>query len=321
MIIEKLKEVVKLNRKRIVLPEAEDERVLKAASSILEDNLVDIILIGDKDKVLEKHPTLSKAIWINPATSDLLEIYTTRLYEIRKDKGMTEEEAKRLLLTDYMYFACMLVIDNQADGIVSGANHTTSDTLRPALQLIKGKEEIVSSFFIMEKERDYLFADCGLNINPNSSELALIAKQSIKSYQQLIGDNPKLAFLSFSTYDSGKDSSVDKVKLATEIAKENNPDYLIDGPLQLDSAVIPEVANTKCPSSPIKGEANILIFPDLNSGNIGYKLVERFGGFKAYGPLTQGLNYPVNDLSRGSSVEDIIGVIIITSLQATKSMI
>jgi phosphate acetyltransferase len=314
-----LEEVKKYEKKKIILPETMDERVLKSACYVLEHELVDLVLIGNKDEIINKYPILTKAEWYDP--NDNIDYYINKLYSLRKDKGLTIEEAKRLIKNDYMYLACLLVLDKKADGIVSGAIHTSGETLRPALQLIKGKEELVSSFFIMEGNKDYIFADCGLVIEPSSSELAIISKQSIKSYQQLIGDNPKLAFLSFSTYDSGKHSSVDKVKLATEIAKKNNHDYIIDGPLQLDSAISPEVAKIKCPNSPIKGEANIFIFPDLNSGNIGYKLVERFGGFKAYGPLTQGLNYPVNDLSRGSSVEDIIGVILITSLQATKSMI
>ena len=314
-----LEEVKKYEKKKIILPETMDERVLKSACYVLEHELVDLVLIGNKDEIINKYPILTKAEWYDP--NDNIDYYINKLYSLRKDKGLTIEEAKRLIKNDYMYLACLLVLDKKADGIVSGAIHTSGETLRPALQLIKGKEELVSSFFIMEGNKDYIFADCGLVIEPSSSELAIISKQSIKSYKQLIGDNPKLAFLSFSTYDSGKHSSVDKVKLATEIAKKNNPDYIIDGPLQLDSAISPEVAKIKCPNSPIKGEANIFIFPDLNSGNIGYKLVERFGGFKAYGPLTQGLNYPVNDLSRGSSVEDIIGVILITSLQATKSMI
>lgn len=314
-----LEEVKKYEKKKIILPETMDERVLKSACYVLEHELVDLVLIGNKDEIINKYPILIKAEWYDP--NDNIDYYINKLYSLRKDKGLTIEEAKRLIKNDYMYLACLLVLDKKANGIVSGAIHTSGETLRPALQLIKGKEELVSSFFIMEGNKDYIFADCGLVIEPSSSELAIISKQSIKSYQQLIGDNPKLAFLSFSTYDSGKHSSVDKVKLATEIAKENNPDYIIDGPLQLDSAISSEVAKIKCPNSPIKGEANIFIFPDLNSGNIGYKLVERFGGFKAYGPLTQGLNYPVNDLSRGSSVEDIIGVILITSLQATKSMI
>ena len=314
-----IEEVKKFQKKKIILPESTDIRVLEAAGYVLENELADIVLIGNKDEIIKEYPVLAKAEWINP--KDNMNYNIERLYNLRKDKGLSYEEAKILIETDYMYLACILILDKKADGIVSGASHTTSDTLRPALQLIKGKDKIVSSFFIMEKDIDYIFSDCGLNIDPDSNELAMIAKQSINSYKQLIGDNPKLAFLSFSTYGSGKHASVDKVKEAVKIAKENNKDVIIDGELQLDSAIIPQVANKKCPDSPLKGEANILIFPDLNSGNIGYKLVERFGGFKAYGPLTQGLNYPVNDLSRGSSVEDIIGVILITSLQATKNMI
>lgn len=315
-----LNEVKKYAKKRIILPETMDNRVLTAATRIVEEDLVDLILIGNKADVISKYPILENVSWIDP--NENIDEYINKLYSLRKDKGMTIEEAKSLIEKDYMYIACLLLLDNKADGIVSGAMHTSSDTLRPALQLIKGKEELVSSFFIMEKEKEvYLFADCGLIPEPNSLELATIATQSIKSYKQLIGDNPKLAFLSFSTYGSSTHKSVDKIKEATNIAKKENENYLIDGELQLDSAIIPEVAAIKCPNSPLKGKANILIFPDLNSGNIAYKLAERFGNFKAYGPLTQGLNKPVNDLSRGSSVEDIIGVILITSLQATKSMI
>jgi len=315
-----LNEVKKYAKKRIILPETMDNRVLTAATRIVEEDLVDLILIGNKADVISKYPILENVSWIDP--NENIDEYINKLYSLRKDKGMTIEEAKSLIEKDYMYIACLLLLDNKADGIVSGAMHTSSDTLRPALQLIKGKEELVSSFFVMEKEKEvYLFADCGLIPEPNSLELATIAKQSIKSYKQLIGDNPKLAFLSFSTYGSSTHKSVDKIKEATNIAKKENENCLIDGELQLDSAIIPEVAAIKCPNSPLKGEANILIFPDLNSGNIAYKLAERFGNFKAYGPLTQGLNKPVNDLSRGSSVEDIIGVILITSLQATKSMI
>lgn len=314
-----VEEVKKYSKKKIILTEVTDDRVLKSASYVLENGLVDILLIGNKEEAISKYPILEQAEWISPNTN--LDYYVNKLYDLRKDKGLTIEDAKSLILNNYMYLACLLVLDKRADGIVSGAIHTTSDTLRPALQLIKGNEELVSSFFIMSGEKTYIFSDCGLVINPNSEELAIIAKQSINSYEQLIGYNPKLAFLSFSTYGSGKHESVDKVKRASCIAKENNKDILIDGELQLDSAIIPEVAKIKCPSSPLKGDANILVFPDLNSGNIAYKLLERFGNFKAYGPLTQGLNFPVNDLSRGSSVEDIIGVILITSLQASKSMI
>ena len=307
-------------RKRIILPETMDNRILEAATYVLEKELVDIVLIGNKEEIINNYPSLVKAKWIDPSNN--IDYYTNKLYELRKDKGLTIEKAKELLQKDYMYLACLLVLDNKADGIVSGACHSTSDTLRPALQLIKGKEKIVSSFFLMEKEdKVLLFADCGLNQNPSSHELAIIGEQSIKSYEQLVGEKPKLAYLSYSTYGSSKHEMVDKVKEACEIAKGNNPNHLIDGELQVDAAIIPEIADIKCPDSPLKGEANILIFPDLNSGNIAYKLVERLAGYKAYGPLTQGLNYPVNDLSRGSTIDDIIGVIVITALQARKNII
>ena len=313
--MELVNQVKKYPKKRIILPETMDERILKAASYVLKEDLVDIVFISDKDNVIEEE-ILKKAKWINKM--NIIDEYTDKLYELRKAKGLTKEEARKLILSDNIYLACLLVLEGKADGIVSGACHTTADTLRPALQLIKGKEELVSSFFIMETvDKDYIFADCGLIQEPSSKELAIIAKESIKSYEQLVGDNPKLAFLSFSTHGSSKHSLIDKVIEATKLAKEHNPDYLIDGELQLDSAIIPEIADIKCPNSPLKGDANILIFPDLNSGNIGYKLVERFGHAKAYGPLTQGLNHPVNDLSRGSSIEDIIGVILITALQAS----
>lgn len=315
--INELKLVLKNNKKKkIILTEIEDYRILKAASTVLEEELVDIVLIGKKDNIIQEYPILEHAEWIDP--NDNIDEYANRLYELRKSKGLTKEEAYNLIKNNYMYLACLLILEKKADGIVSGACHTTADTLRPALQLIKGKEELVSAFFLIEIDnKNYIFADCGLNQEPTSIELAVIAKQSIKSYEQLIGEKPKLAFLSFSTYGSSPHKSVDKVKEATKIAKENNPNYLIDGELQLDSAVRPDVASIKCPNSPLKGEANILVFPDLNSGNIGYKLVETFAKANAYGPITQGLNYPVNDLSRGSNIEDIIGVIIITALQAS----
>ena len=314
--INELKLILKNNRKKkIILTEIEDDRILKAVLRVLEEELVDIVLIGKKEGYILEYPILKKAEWINP--DDNINDYTNKLYELRKEKGITKENAYDLIKNNYMYIACLLLLDGYADGIVSGACHTTSDTLRPALQLIKGKEELVSSFFLIEiEDKNYIFADCGLNQEPTSEDLAVIAHQSIKSYEQLIGEKPKLAFLSFSTHGSSSHKSVDKVIEATKIAKENNPNYLIDGELQLDSAVRPDVANIKCPNSPLKGDANILVFPDLNSGNIGYKLVETFASSKAYGPITQGLNHPVNDLSRGSSIEDIIGVIIITALQA-----
>ena len=327
-IIDKLKELAKQDKKKIILPETMDDRVLKAASIIIEEDVADIILLGDINNYVDKYPILSKAEWINPQNCGLLNLYVNKLYELRKEKGMTIELAYNLLTTDYMYFACMLLLDKKADGIVSGACHSSSNTLRPALQIIKGKEALVSSFFIMETNKydlgyngTFIFADCGLIQNPTSEELSFIAKHSIDSFIELIGNTPKVAFLSHSTYGSSNHKDVDKVKEGVRITKEKYPNYLVDGELQLDAAIIPEVAKTKCPTSPLQGLANILIFPDLDSGNIGYKLVERFADAKAYGPLTQGLKCAINDLSRGSSVEDIIGVIVITCIQAKNNML
>ena len=327
-IIDNLKEIAKLDKKRIILPEGNNEKIKEAASIILKEEIADLILLGNKDEATSEYPILENAEWINPQNCGLLNAYINKLWELRKDKGMTIEEAYNLLTTDYMYFACMLVLDKKADGIVSGICHSSSDTLKPALQIIKGKEKLVSSFFIMETKKEelgedglFIFADCGLIQNPTSEELSVIAKQSIASFEELIGNNPKLAFLSHSTYGSSNHKDVDKIKEAVRITKEEKPNYLIDGELQLDAAVIKEVAAIKCPNSPLMGNANILIFPDLDSGNIGYKLVERFADSKAYGPIKQGLKCAVNDLSRGSSIEDIVGVIIITCIQAKNNML
>lgn len=327
-IIEKLKKrLTMLPKKTIILPEAMDERVLQAALKLLKEDIVNIILLGDKNQIIANHPLLKKCEIINPKESELLDKYINDLCELRKSKNLDQETAKSLLLNNYMYFACMLVLDKKADGIVSGACHSSSDTLRPALQLIKSKKanDCVSAFFLMDipnfeySDGLYVFSDCGLNQNPNSNELASIAIKSANSYRELVGQEPIVAMLSHSTYGSSKHSDVTKVQEATKLLKEEIEEFLIDGELQLDSAIIPEVASIKAPESSVAGRANVLIFPDLDSGNIGYKLVERFAHAKAYGPLTQGLKYPVNDLSRGCSVEDIIGVIIITAIQAQKN--
>ena len=275
---------------------------------------------------MEKSEILKKAEIINPNTSSLTNIYIEKLVNMRKDKGMTIEQAKKILLEDYMYFACMLILDNKADGIVSGACHSSSNTLRPALQLIKSEpNKRVSSFFLMEvpncsygENGTFIFADCGLQQNPTREQLADIAIASAKSFEQLVERTPYVAMLSHSTKGSARHEDINKVIDATLLAKIMKPKYEIDGELQLDAAIIPEIAKIKCPSSRVAGRANVLIFPDLDSGNIGYKLVERLANAKAYGPLTQGMNFPVNDLSRGCSVEDIIGVIAITVVQAQR---
>ena len=322
--IEKIKLKAKQNKKTIVLPESMDNRVLKAAKIILEEEIANIILIG-KEEIINKDNYLKKAIIIDPEKSTLTEEYINRLIELRKDKGMTKELATKLLLEDYMYYACMLVLDSKADGIVSGACHSSSNTLRPALQLIKtaSNTKLVSSFFLMDipncnygNNGLFIFADCGLNQNPNEEELAYIAYNSAKTYQELVGDTPYVAMLSHSTKGSANHPDVDKVVNATKIAKEKYQEYKIDGEFQLDTAIIPEIAELKGVNSEVVGHVNVLIFPNLDSGNIGYKLVERFAHAKAYGPLTQGMAKPVNDLSRGCSIDDIVGVVAITAVQA-----
>lgn len=325
--IEKIKLKAKQNKKTIVLPETMDNRILIAAKIILEEEIANIILIGNEEEIINKDNYLKKAIIIDPEKSTLTEEYINRLTELRKDKGMTKDLATKLLLEDYMYYACMLVLDSKADGIVSGACHSSSDTLRPALQLIKtaANTKLVSSFFLMDipncnygNNGLFIFADCGLNQNPNAEELAYIAYNSAKTYQELVEETPYVAMLSHSTKGSANHPDVDKVVNATKIAKEKYSEYKIDGEFQLDTAIIPEIAELKGVNSEVVGHVNVLIFPNLDSGNIGYKLVERFAHAKAYGPLTQGMAKPVNDLSRGCSIDDIVGVIAITAVQAQK---
>ena len=328
--IESIKERAKQNKKRIVLPETMDRRVLEAAEKIIREDIADIILIGKEEEIAEnsKGLDISGAKIINPFTSDLTEELTLEFVEIRKNKGLTYDEAKKLLLEDYAYFACMLVKTGRADGVVSGACHSTANTLRPALQIIKTKPGtmLVSAFFLMVvpdcvygNNGVFVFADSGLVQNPNSEELAAIAKSSAESFELLVGSEPSVAMLSHSTKGSASHPDVDKVVNAVKIAKERYPQYKIDGELQLDAAIVPEVAATKAPDSNVAGHANVLIFPDLDAGNIGYKLVQRLAKAEAYGPVTQGIAVPVNDLSRGCNVDDIVGVVAITAVQAQKN--
>ncbi len=325
--IETIKERAKKDPKTIVLPESMDKRVLEAASIVLNENIANIIIIGNKEEVIKKAKDfdISKAMIIDPATSELTEDLTLNLVELRKNKGLTYEDAKKLLLDDYMYYACMLVKVGKADGCVSGACHSTSNTLRPALQIIKTKPgvELVSAFFLMVVPNceygangTFIFADCGLEQNPDSNKLAAIAASSADSFSLLVQNEPKVAFLSHSTMGSAKHNDVDKVVEAVKIAKEKYPQYKMDGELQLDAAIIPEVAISKAPNSEVAGHANVLVFPDLDAGNIGYKLVQRLAKAEAYGPICQGIAAPVNDLSRGCSAEDIVGVVAITAVQA-----
>ena len=316
----------KENKKTIVLPETMDDRVLGAAEKIVNEDIANVILIGNKEEILEKNSNLNKCVIIDPIEDSVLtDELTLKLYELRKEKGLSEEEARKLLTEDYMYFACMLVKTGRADGVVSGACHSTANTLRPALQIIKTKEncKLVSAFFLMVvpdcqygSNGTFIFADSGLVQDPTSEELAYIANSSAESFELLVQEKAKVAMLSHSSMGSAKHELVDKVVNGVNLAKEMYPELEIDGELQLDAAIVPEVANSKAPDSMVAGHANVLVFPNLDAGNIGYKLVQRLAKAEAYGPITQGIAAPINDLSRGCSVDDIVGVVAITCVQA-----
>lgn len=328
--IESIKNRAKKEIKTIVLPEAEDIRTLKATQIALKEKYANIVLVGNekiiKQKAQENNINIEGATIINPQTSKDYEKYAQLLYELRKNKGMTIEQAKELVLNP-VYFGMLMVKDEEtkADGLVSGAAHSTADTLRPALQILKTAPDtkLVSAFFVMVvpdceygESGTFIFGDAGLNENPNPDQLSEIAISSSKSFTQLVQKEPKVAMLSYSSHGSAHSELTEKVIEATKLLKEKEPNLIADGELQLDAAIIPEVAASKAPTSPLKGEANVLIFPNLDAGNIGYKLVQRLGKAEAYGPLCQGIAKPVNDLSRGCSAEDIAGVIAITAVQA-----
>jgi phosphate acetyltransferase len=329
--IDSIKEKARNNKKKIILPESMDKRVLSAASIAHKEQLAEIILIGKEDEVLElakeDNINLEGITIINPFENSLTDELINDFYELRKAKGMTPEQARETILGDYMYYACMLVHKDLADGIVSGACHSTANTMRPALQIIKTAPDakLVSTFFLMTVPNceygyngTFAFGDCGLEQNPDSEKLAAIAASTSKSFETLTGEKAITALLSHSTMGSASHEHVDKVVEAAKIAKEQYPEYTIDGELQLDAAIVPSVASSKAPNSNVAGKANVLIFPDLDAGNIGYKLVQRLAKADAYGPVTQGIKKPVNDLSRGCSTEDIIGVVAITAVQAQK---
>ena len=329
-IIGQIIQKAKNNVKKIVLPESLDLRVLKAANIVSQNNIAKIVLVGNKEEIKSKckenNINLDENIEIiEIENNEKFERYANEFYELRKNKGMTLEKAREIL-KDEVYFATMMVKLKEADGMVSGAIHSTSDTLRPALQIIKAKENIntVSAFFLMETPKKelgsqgvFIFADCGLVEFPTEEQLYDIVKSSVSSYKSLVPfDSPRVAMLSYSTKGSAKNENIDKIINVTNKIKSENIDFEIDGELQLDAAIIKEVASLKAPDSKVAGNANILIFPDLQAGNIGYKLVQRFGDALAVGPITQGLNMPVNDLSRGCNTNDIVGAIAITCLQA-----
>ena len=322
-----MKEMAKSNLKTIVLPEGEEERNLKAAAIINEEKLARIILIGDAKVIEEKAKSFGINIdgitIVNPQTSEYLQKYAKEFYELRKSKGITEEKALETV-KDPMYFGTMMVKMDDADGMVSGAIHTTGDLLRPGLQIIKTSPgvNVVSSFFVMITNSKYghdgvlLFADCAVNPMPDENQLASIAISTAETAKSLVGMDPKVAMLSFSTKGSASHDVVTKVVNAVKIANEARPDLAIDGELQADAALVEKVASQKAPGSKVAGHANVLVFPDLQAGNIGYKLVQRFAGAEAVGPICQGFAKPINDLSRGCSVEDIVNVVAITAVQA-----
>lgn len=324
--IESIKERARADVKTICLPETEDIRTYQAAEAVLREGTANLILIGEPEEIAEKGKgyDLSKATIVTPSTYEKTESYIEKLVELRQKKGMTYEQAQDLILNNRAYFGVMMVKMGDADGMVSGACHSTADTLRPCLQILKTKPGIkyVSSFNVMAvpdceygEEGTFVFSDCGLEQNPDPDKLANIAINSANSFRQLVGKEPKVAMLSHSTKGSAKHDDVTKVVEATAIAREMDPDLALDGELQLDAALVKSVADMKCPDSKVAGQANVLIFPDLDAANIGYKLVQRLAKAEAYGPILQGIAKPVNDLSRGCYAEDIEGVIAITAVQ------
>lgn len=325
--IDSIKTRAKADKKTIVLPESMDRRTWEAAEKVLSEGIANLVILGTPQEVEEnsKGLNVSAATVIDPNTSDKLQAYIDEFVELRKSKGMTPEEAKKLLTTDYMFYACMMVKMGDADGVVSGACHSTANTLRPSLQIVKTAPgtKLVSAFFVIVvpdceygENGTFVFGDSGLNQNPTAEELAAIAGSSAESFRLLVEKEPKVAMLSHSSMGSAKHADVDKVVEATKIAKEQYPNLKLDGELQFDAAVVPSVGASKAPGSEVAGQANVMIFPDLDAGNIGYKIAQRLAKAEAYGPITQGIAKPVNDLSRGCSADDIVGVVAITAVQA-----
>ena len=327
-VLDKLKKVAKKDKQRILLPEGAEDRTVQAAVYCRDQGFADVTLFGNRKEIeataAKYHLGLEGIGMIDPEGDHMFQEYADRFYEMRKTKGVTPEKAVELMKNP-LYYAAMMVKDGRGDGFISGAINTTANTLRPGLQIIKMAPGIktVSSFFIMEvMDRHFgdrgilFFADSAVNINPDADQLSDIAIATARNAKGLLGVEPRVAMLSFSTKGSAKHDNVTKVQEATKLVKEKAPDILVDGELQLDAALIPTVQELKAPDSPLKGKANILIFPDVQAGNIGYKLVRTLGRAKAIGPVCQGFASPINDLSRSCSVEDIISMVAVTAVQA-----
>lgn len=327
--INQLKAKAKANKKTIVLPEGEEERTLKAADIIIGEGFANIILIGNPEVIAESKAkyglgNIERATVVNPLSHDKKEDYINLLLELRRSKGLTEEKAATLV-EDPLYLATLMIKNGDADGEVAGALNATGDVLRPAFQIVKtlpGISVVSGAFIMIMKDKEFgdngmmVFADCAVHPNPTASELAEIAVTTGKTTKSIAGIEPRIAMLSFSTKGSAKHEMVDKVREATELAQKMAPEMKIDGEMQADAAIIPAIGKSKAPDSEIAGKANVLVFPTLETGNISYKLVQRMAGAEAIGPVLQGMAAPINDLSRGCSVSDIVNLVAITATQA-----
>lgn len=321
-LIEQIKEKAKQRRKTIVLPEAHDERVIQAAEKLHKEGICSVVLLGEENNIRESAKKINADLTgiriINPVKSDKLSDFTNIYFNLRKTKGVDFEKAKETMRNN-LFFGAMMVREGMADGFVGGSASPTADVLRAGIHCVGMPEgiSIVSSFFLMVlPEKVYAFADCAVVPNPNEEQLADIAISTADNFSKLVGEEPKIAMLSFSTKGSAEHEMIDKVRKATEIVKRKRPDLKVDGELQFDAAVVDKVGKSKAPGSEIAGRANVLIFPDLNAGNIGYKIAQRLGGAEAIGPVVQGLRKPIFDLSRGCNVDDIVGTAAIACLMA-----